>query len=302
MSMNSKALKYLGDDVQGKVLSFPGCALPGEEPAKLAHGRGSVNKETKPLSLDMIERVEKYFLESEARSEHLRLRNYCMFICGINFCLRESDLLLIPMNAVAKIRGDGSYTLRDEFKCQMRKTGVSINVQIDENVKTVLRAYLDLCLPLDPERALFYNNGTKDVFPEEWIRCPKKGVTPTPKILVQHRVKGKLRESTVRDIFRKAFLIASDGQIENTGTHIMRKTGVYIRYMNAVKNGDPDALRKAQQLLGHKDPRSTLYYLGVTNQEDSDYRRSVTLGGNLLRERGEQKGEQIKMEVDTFSS
>lgn len=207
-------------------------------------GDGKVlnDRTTSPLyDTAMIEKIKQYFLTKHYRVDKLRYRNYAFFVCGMHLMLREGDLLHLRIKHVVNVNPDGSYFFRPGFAMYMGKTGQRIEIPFSSAVKEAISQMLDRELPItNPDKALFYNYLTGEPL------SPQEG----------------------RKIFREALLAV--GYKGHTGTHTMRKTGAWHLYRALVAEGNADALRIIQQVLGHQDGRSTQYYLRITQAETTD--------------------------------
>lgn len=205
-------------------------------------GKVIADHTTSPLyDLEMIEKIKQYFLTKHYRVDKLRYRNYAFFVCGMHLMLREGDLLHLRIKHIVDVKPDGSYTFRSGFAMYMGKTGQRIEIPFSPAVKEAVAQMLDRELPIaNPDKALFYNYLTGEPL------SPQEG----------------------RKIFREALLAV--GYKGHTGTHTMRKTGAWHLYQALVAEGNADALRIIQQVLGHQDGRSTQYYLRITQAETSD--------------------------------
>ncbi len=175
------------------------------------------------------------------------LRNWALFICGINFALRISDLLRLTVRDVY----DGRQ-IREEFEIRQKKTNGRVRVHIPKNAREALQTYLDEEHPAPnrPEAPLFPADPSA-------LRGDRVGtLKPISRQWANHFLKEAVRQ------FEPTLQVAS---------HTLRKTWGY----QAFKQGVP--LELIMHKLGHQSPSATLRYLGI---RDDDVRQ-VTNDLNL---------------------
>lgn len=127
------------------------------------------------------------------------LRDYCMFVLGINSGLRISDLLNL---SIAHVK-DENGKLRDRITIRERKTGKSKDFPLGDTAKKAVKEYLDTRNTDSPNEPLFVS-----------------------------RKKGHISRV-------QAYRILSDaakavGIREGIGTHTLRKSFAYHAYQSGV--------------------------------------------------------------------
>lgn len=162
-------------------------------------------------------------------------RDYCVFVVGINVGLRAGDLLSLKLKDVT----DGD-TIFDTVAIKEQKTGKSRNFTLNKNAKEAIQVYIDSLADYTLEDYLFKSR-----------KGGHLGVRP-----LHHIIK-----TTLRDLGIKG----------NYGTHTLRKTMAYHRYINNVP------LETLQKLLNHSSSAITLRYIGITQKVIIDCYNAVNL-------------------------
>lgn len=162
-------------------------------------------------------------------------RDYCIFVVGINVGLRAGDLLSLKIKDVT----DGN-TIYDTVTIKEQKTGKTRNFALNENAKESIKIYLNSLTDYDFEDYLFKSR-----------KGGHLGVRP-----LHHIIK-----TITKDLGIKG----------NFGTHTLRKTMAYHRYINKVP------LETLQKLLNHSSSAITLRYIGITQKVIIDCYNAVNL-------------------------
>jgi len=126
------------------------------------------------------------------------LRDYCLFVLGINSGLRISDLLELKIEDVAE-----GKKVKDRISLREKKTGKAKNFPIGATSIKALKEYLD----------------TREYTPEEYLFKSRKGNGPIS------------REQAWRILSSAAESVGID---EAIGTHTMRKTFGYWAFKSGV--------------------------------------------------------------------
>ncbi|WP_241716899.1 site-specific integrase [Sulfoacidibacillus ferrooxidans] len=156
------------------------------------------------------------------------LRDYCLFVLGINSGLRVSDLLSLRVGDVVDERGK----VNDRINIREQKTGKTKDFPLGETSKKALRDYLT-------------SRFTKHVVRDEPLFRSKKG--------------GAMQRSQAHKVMNDA--ARAIGITDRIGTHTLRKTFAYHAYMSGTD------ITRLQKLLNHSSPSITLAYIGITQQE-----------------------------------
>lgn len=169
------------------------------------------------------------------------IRDYCLFVVGINSGLRISDLLNLKIEDVADKSRRG-FTILDRVHIREKKTDKLKDFPLGKNSKTAIQEYLDTRPNADMDEYLFLSrNGDNK---------------PISRYQAWHVLNEASKSAGIKD---------------NVGTHTMRKTFGYWAYRNGID------IEIIQSLLNHASPKITLRYIGIT-QDDLD---SVYLNLNL---------------------
>ena len=198
-------------------------------------------------SMDDIMRISEYLVEKE------RWRDYMLFIVGINFGLRASDLRLLRFSNLI----NDNLTFKDSFPILEKKTKntrkhrrnryITINTAVIEAVTT----YLEHTPGVSLSDYLFRNEASN------------AGDENVP--------------LTVRSINRVMDRIADEvGLSCKVSSHTLRKTFCY--HQMVMSNNDPRKLMLLSKMLGHSSVAITLDYIGITGEEIEEAYRNLNLG------------------------
>lgn len=198
-------------------------------------------------SMDDIIAISKYLIQNE------RYRDNMLFIVGINFGLRCSDLRLLRFSNLI----NENLVFRDSFPVFEQKTRntrkrkknryITINNAVIEAVTLYLTHTSNISL-------------SDYMFRSEAVNSKDKN-TPL----------------TVRSIDRILKGIASDLDLSTkVSTHTLRKTFCY--WMMVYGQNDSRRLLLLQKMLNHSSPAQTLDYIGLTQEEISNAYQTLNLG------------------------
>ena len=162
-------------------------------------------------------------------------RDYCIFVVGINVGLRASDLLSLKIEDIT----DGNIIF-DEVTITESKTGKKKTFALNKSAKDSIKLYLSSIPSIELSTYLFKSRKGEHL-----------GVRP-----LHHIIK-----TTIRDLGIKG----------NFGTHTLRKTMAYHRYINNVP------LETLQKLLNHSSSSITLRYIGITKEVITDCYNAINL-------------------------
>ena len=162
-------------------------------------------------------------------------RDYCIFIVGVNVGVRAGDLLSLKIGDIT----DGK-TIFDEVTIKEEKTDKMRTFTLNKSAKDAIKVYLDTMEIVNPNDYLFKSR-----------KGGHLGVRP-----LHHIIK-----STLRDLGIKG----------NYGTHTLRKTMAFHRYVNNVP------IETLQKLLNHSSSAITLRYIGITKEVITDCYNAVNL-------------------------
>ncbi len=198
-------------------------------------------------SIDDIDKISSYLISSG------RYRDNMLFIVGINFGLRVSDLRNLRFMDII----NSNFTFKDSFAVFEQKTRntrkrkknryITINMAVVEAITLYLENTPDVCMSDFMFRSLSNHGGSKN--------------EPLTKQSIDRILKG----------------IANDlGLNMKVSTHTLRKTFCYHQML--MSHNDPRKLMLLQKMLGHSSPAQTLDYIGITQEEMEDAYLNLNLG------------------------
>ena len=198
-------------------------------------------------SLDDINRISAYLIE------HGRYRDNMLFICGINFGLRISDLLSLRFCSL--INDDLSF--KDSFPLLEKKT------------KNTRRQKQNRWLSVNDavvEAVTLYLQHVPSKLDDFMFRSESPNGRRKNQPLSRMAVDNLLKE------------IQSTLEINaHMSSHTLRKTFGYHQMM--MDNNDPRKLMILQKIFGHSSSAQTMEYIGITDEEITDSYRRLNLGG-----------------------
>lgn len=222
-----------------------GLILPAESETHLSVASEHAAEPIK--SLEDINRISKYLIENK------RYRDNMLFILGINFGLRVSDLLQLKFYMLI----DDTITFRTTFPVLEKKTRNTRKVQknryitINDAVIDAVTLYLEN-IPSRMDDYLFKsesNNGSGSNKPMSRMSADR----------------------ILKDIASKLSIQAK------VSTHTLRKTFGY--HQMVMSGNDPRKLLLLQKMFGHSSAGQTLDYIGITSEEIEEAYLSLNLGG-----------------------
>ncbi|KPV44017.1 site-specific integrase [Alicyclobacillus ferrooxydans] len=169
----------------------------------------------------------------EVMKQYLRgtnLRDYCLFILGLNSGLRISDLLHLTIKDVV----DETGAIKDRVSLKEQKTGKSKHFPLSRKTKDAISEYLS------------YRSGRSGWNLDDPLFKSRKG-------------NGAITRQQAWRALNAAARYA--GIMERIGTHTLRKTFGYQAYKSGVD------ITRIQKLLNHSTPFVTLAYIGITQDE-----------------------------------
>lgn len=198
-------------------------------------------------SMDDIMRVSGYLLNNK------RYRDNMLFIVGINFGLRVSDLRQLRF---AHLIND-NMTFKSSFPIFEQKTRntrkhkrnryITINAAVRQSIITYLENTPNVCLSDYMFRSESNHGRSKN--------------EPLHRSAVDKILKG----------------IAKDLSLNiQMSTHTLRKTFAY--HQMVMSHNDPRKLLLLQKMMGHSSAAQTLDYIGITGEEIEEAYRKLNLG------------------------
>jgi len=213
-------------------------------------------------SLEDIDRISSYLLEKE------RYRDNMLFICGINFGLRISDLLSLRFCHL--INDDLSF--KDQFPILEKKTKNTRKQKMNRwlSVNDAVVEAVTLYLTHVPSKLDDY------MFRSEAFNGKDRNEP--------------LSRKSVDRILKE---IGATLHIEaHMSSHTLRKTFGY--HQMAMNNHDPRKLMILQKIYGHSSAAQTMQYIGITDDEIHEAYLGLNLGGADYRKTAYARFNQIR--------
>ena len=225
---------------------------------------------TSEHAAEPIKDVEDIMKVSRYLIENGRYRDNMLFIVGINFGLRVSDLLQLRFNMVL----DNDLVFRNSFPILEKKTRNTRKVKKNRYI-TINDAAIDAITLYLTEMSKAGKVVRLDdyMFKGESNRCGS-GNKPMTRVSVD-----RLLKSIAREV----------GLQSKVSTHTLRKTFGY--HQMVMSGNDPRKLLLLQKMFGHSTAAQTLDYIGITSEEIEDAYRNLNLGSRNYYQRANDIGE-----------
>lgn len=218
-------------------------------------------------NIEDIQKISDYFqmqidIAKTPAKKRIAARNKMLFILGINFGLRVSDL--VPDN-----KDDGKEksglkwkhifesdmkTFRERADKVEKKTKKHRNLYLNEKMRNVVMEYIHIANPeIRPEGYVFVSS--------------YKNSDGTPKAIT---------DECVSQIIKTA--VTACGIRGHYNTHSLRKTYAYQSYLKHLERKDPLALVHVQNMLNHSSQVTTMRYLGLQQDMEREMSEVLNLG------------------------
>ena len=222
-------------------------------------GEASENTDTAPAIADHasqpIKDIDDIYRVKEYLVAHERYRDNMLFIVGINFGLRVSDLRMLRFCDLI----DNKLRFKDRFPVWEIKTrgtkrrSVNRYITINDAVKDSVRLYLEHTEGVKLDDYMFQNAS----------HSHKPGDNKP------------MNRSTIYTIIHKLqWQVGIDAHL---GTHSLRKTFCYHQML--MSQNDPRKLMLLSKMLNHSSIMQTMTYIGITDDEISEAYKGLNLGG-----------------------
>ena len=212
-------------------------------PRELADDRAA----TPIKSIDDIQRISDFFISQE------RWRDNMLFIVGINFGLRVSDLLTLRFSDLI----DDSYSFKRTFPILEQKTKATRSVKKNR--------YITINLAVMDAVELFLAKTPFIKLSDYMFRSAKN---------VKAGVNEPMHRNTVEKILKE---VGEELHIDaHMSTHVLRKTFGYHQMMES--GNSQRKLLLLQKIFGHSSAAITLEYIGITNEEIVEAYEGLNLG------------------------
>lgn len=198
-------------------------------------------------SIEDINRVSEYLIAKR------RYRDNMLFIVGINFGLRVSDLRVLRFSNLI----NESFVFKDSFPVFEKKTRNTRKRKKNRYI-TINNAVI--------EAVTLYLENTPDVRLSDYMFRSKS-----------NRGGNQNEPLTIKSIDRILKGIGNDlGISAKISTHTLRKTFGYHQML--MSNNDSRKLLLLQKIFNHSSPAQTLDYIGITGEEIEEAYRNLNLG------------------------
>jgi integrase len=157
----------------------------------------------------------------------INLRDYCLFVLGINVGLRISDLLNLKMKDITE-----NKKIKDSIQIKEIKTGKTKIFHINKNAQQAIRAYIADTKIQNDDLYLF--------------KSRKGNNKPISRIQAWQVLNDAAKLSGIK---------------EKIGTHTLRKTFGYWSYKQGID------ITLLQKIFNHSSPSITLRYIGITQED-----------------------------------
>lgn len=206
-----------------------------------------------------IKKLEDIYRISDYLVNNGRYRDNMLFILGINFGLRASDLRDLRFCYLI----NDNLTFKDNFNVfehktrETRKRKHNRQISINSAVMEAVTLYLE---------------HTPDVKLDDYLF-----ISESPHLGVDNE--GKLQPLSVRSMNRILKGIANDLHLNiRMSTHTLRKTFCYHQLL--MGGNTQRKLLLLQKMLGHSSALQTLTYAGITADEIDKAYKGLNLGGS----------------------
>ncbi len=231
---------------RNKVKSAAGLIAPATEET---HCELAPEHAAEPIkSLDDIYAISEFLISNK------RYRDNMLFIVGINFGLRVSDLRMLRFSNLI----NDNFTFRDNFPVFEKKTRNTRKRKKNRYI-TINTAVI--------EAVTLYLENTPNVTLSDYLFRSES-----------NRGKSLNQPLSNQSIDRILKGIAVDLHLNiRIATHSLRKTFCY--HQMVMSNNDSRKLLLLQKMLNHSSPAQTLDYIGITSEEIEEAYKTLNLGG-----------------------
>lgn len=198
--------------------------------------------------IEDIEKISSYLISND------RFRDNMLFIVGINFGLRISDLRMLRFSNLI----NDNFTFKESFPVFEKKTR--------NTRKRKKNRYITINSAVIEAVTLFLENTS--------------GVALSDYMFKSESNRGKNSGEPISTVSVNRILsqIADDlGLNIHMSTHTLRKTFCY--HQMVMSNNDNRKLLLLQKMLNHSSPVQTLDYIGLSQEEIAEAYKELNLGG-----------------------
>ena len=202
---------------------------------------------------DPIKDMQDLIRISEFLVQQNRYRDNMLFIVGINFGLRVSDLLVLRFSDL--INPDCSF--RESFAIIEKKTS--------KTRKAPKNRYISINTAV-VEAVTLYLENTPDVHLSDYLFRSESNRGSNQNKPINRKSVDRILKGIGVDLDLKAHM----------STHTLRKTFGY--HQMVMSGNDSRKLLLLQKMFGHSTSAMTLEYIGITMEEIEDAYRNLNLG------------------------
>lgn len=197
--------------------------------------------------MEDINRISEYLIQNE------RYRDNMLFIVGINFGLRVSDLRELRFSDIINL----NLTFKDSFPVFEKKTRNTRKRKKNRYI-TINDAVV--------ESVTLYLQNTPNVKMSDYMFRSESNRGGNQNVPLSNKSIDRILKGIAYDLdltFRMS-------------THTLRKTFCYHQML--MSNNDPRKLMLLQKMMNHASPAQTLDYIGLTYEEMQEAYRELNLG------------------------
>jgi integrase len=205
--------------------------------------KNGVKKAEEVQPIKKIKDLKKIY----AYLKETNVRNFSIFVVGVNVLLRAGDLLSIRWSDVLE---NDSKTFKKTVWITEDKTEKVRKVRFNQDAIAALQLYKD---------------SIKQFNINDYIFTSRK-VNKDGEKRLDVKALHKIIKETCKELGIKG----------NYGTHTLRKTGAYHIYINNIAE-NPTIISYLQKILNHSSQATTLRYIGIESEEIDDIFDSLKL-------------------------
>ena len=245
----SNNVSTLNNRNNSKIISiFPKSKSLNNTTETATKKRTQIRIPVQPLKdLQDIAFVKDYLLNKTNRYSQTHLRDYTLFVLGINFARRIGDLLDITVEDVLH----KNNTFKDKVYFLNSKSKIQQTNYLMPQIKEILKLYFK-------QHPRLLDNRKNHLFPS---RQSKRNLYTGGIESMGYDNAYKI----FKDIEKEINKTKNDNDKLHIATHTMRKTKATQYVFNNIE--DQYALMRASKMLGHKDIATTMHYLGLDEAE-----------------------------------
>lgn len=227
----------------------PGMILSATEDTSYAIAGEHASEPIK--SVDDIRRISDWFISRG------RYRDNMLFIVGINFGLRVSDLLTLRFSHLIApdFTFKTTFPILEKKTSKTRKTPKNRYITINDAVMDAVTMYLEHTKGVRLSDYMFRSESNRG-----------------------SNVNTPMHRNSVERVLKEA--ASSLGLDIHVATHTLRKTFAYHQML--MSGNDPRKLLLLQKMFGHSSSTMTLEYIGITSEEIERAYKDLNLGGSLI--------------------